>query len=229
MVVMLSYTMRRALPEDIGEMFIDERRHYLNHEYADLARNYFSLRSGLYKGRKDNEPSESTELDKLGRKLILAGTTYILYRMVGYSQCNEAMLRVAMQDVMEKNEAIILASCFSNIFASNKKKYHISKAPPSVNTVKSICQWVAALCDTFHDELTAATSDLKGDKSYLTSLLEAINLATKQSQEIISLKEDVRRVESDIQSQLDAKDKSVVRALPNPEDLPGYSVAKLIF
>ena len=109
------------------------------------------------------------------------------------------------------------------------KKYLISKAPPSVHAVKSLCQWVAALSDSFHDELAAASADMKGEMSHLAALLVAINLAIKQSQEIISLKEDVRRVESEIQHQIDAKDQSFGRPLPNPEDLPGYSVAKLIF
>jgi hypothetical protein len=131
MVVMLSYTMRRALPEDIAEMFMDERKHCLHNQYPDLARSFFSLRSNLYKSRKENETMKSPELDRLGRKLILAGTTYVLYAIMGYSQCNEAMLRVSIQDVIEKSEAIILARCLSNIFASNKKKDLISKAPPS--------------------------------------------------------------------------------------------------
>jgi len=221
MVVMLSYTMRRTLPEDIAEMFMDERKHYLHNQYADLARSFFSLRSNLNKSRKDNEIVKSPELDRLGRKLILAGTTYVLYGIVGYSQCNEAMLRVAIQDVMEKSEAIILARCLSKIFGS--------KSPPSVNAVKALCQWASALSDTFHDELAAAPARKKGEISHLAALLEAINLAITQSQEIISLKEDVRRVESEIQHQIDAKDQSFDRALPNPEDLPGYSIAKLVF
>ena len=108
----------------------------------------------------------------------------------------------------------------------------VSKSPPSVNAVKALCQWAAALSDTFHDELAAAPTRMKGGEipvSHLAALLEAINLAISQSQEIISLKEDVRRVESEIQHQIDAKDQSFVRALPNPEDLPGYSIAKLVF
>jgi len=230
MVVMLSYMMRRALPEDIAEMFIDERKHYRHIHYANLARKFFSVRSSLYKTKTDDEAVvQSPELDRLGRKLILTGTSYVLYRIAEYSQCNEAMLRVAMQDGMETREAVILARCLSNIFASKTNKEMFSKAPQSRNAVKSICQWVAAVCDTFHEDLAASPSDSKGGKSCLVSLLEAIISATKQSQAILSLKEEVRRVESDIQSLRDTNVASMTRILPNPEDLPGYSVEKLVF
>ena len=53
------------------------------------------------------------------------------------------------------------------------KKYLISKAPPSVHAVKSLCQWVAALSDSFHDELAAASADMKGEMSHLAALLVA--------------------------------------------------------
>lgn len=229
MVVMLTYMMRRALPEDIAEMFIDEHKHFLHNQYSALANDFFTVRSALCKTRKSIDPGTSPDLDRLSHKVIIAGTTYVLYRIVGYSQCNEAMLRLAMQDLLDENEAVILARCISNIFASTKKKDMISKAPPGVNAVKSICQWLAALCDTFHDELDAARVDQQSEKSHLMSLLEAVSLATKQSQEIISLKEDVRRVEAEIQSQIDADNASAVSTLPSPEELPGYSVQNLEF
>jgi hypothetical protein len=53
------------------------------------------------------------------------------------------------------------------------KKYLISKAPPSVHAVKSLCQWVAALSDSFHDELAAASADMKGEICHLAALLVA--------------------------------------------------------
>jgi hypothetical protein len=230
MVVMLSHTMRRALPEDIAEMLIEERKYSLHSQHSSLARKFFALRSNLMKSsdRSATDPVESPELDNLSRRLILAGTSYLLYRIVSYSQCNEAMLRVAFLDLVEKDEAIILARLLSNILASTRAKDVISKAPPSVNAVRSICQWVAALCDSFHEELSTVRGD--DGQTYLTSLLRAVNLTTKHSQEIISLKEDVRRVEADIQAKLEAQNTpAAARKLPNQEDLPGYSVETLSF
>ena len=230
MVVMLSYMMRRALPEDIANIFYEERKSFLSNHYTSLTHKYFAVQANLAKaaGPSERGPLHSQELTKLGHQLILAGTSYVLYRIVSYSQCNEAMLRVAMQDEIEKHEAIILARLLSNMLAANTSKGFISKRPPSVNATKSTCQWVAALCDTFHDELSTTTG---GDgKSYLASLLGAINLTTKHSQEIISLKEDIRRVEFEIQLEREAKNAPVAaRALPYQEDLPGYSVEKLLF
>ncbi len=226
MVVMLSYMMRRALPEDIAEMFIDERKNH--HQNAELARKFFALRSSLFKATGPLDNVQSPELEKFSHRLILSGTSYLLHRLVSYSQCNEPMLRVALQDLIEKHEALILARLLSNMLSSSQRKDAIAKTSRSGDAIKSICQWVAALSDSFHDELTSVSR--QDGKTYLSVLLTAVNLTTKHSEEIISLKEDVQRVESEIQARLNAKSAPVSsRVNANQEDLPGYSVETLTF
>lgn len=230
MVVMLSYMMRRALPDDIANVFYEERKSFLSNQYTVLTRKYFAEQTRLAKaaGPSNRGPLESPELEKLGHQLILAGTSYVLYRIVCYSQCNEAMLRVALQDSIETPEAIILARLLSEMLASTKSKDFISKRPPSANAIQSICQWVAALSDSFHEELSTKSGE--DGKSHMATLLDSIKLTTKHSQEIISLKEDLRRVDYQIQSQLEAKNAPLAtRAQPYQEDLPGYAVENLIF
>ena len=146
MVVMLSHMMRRALPEDIAEMLLEERKYCLHTQHSSLARKFFALRTGLMNSsdRTAIGPVSSPELDQLSHRLILAGTSYLLYRIVSYSQCNDAMLRIAMLDIVETHEAIILARLLSNTLASTRAKDVISKIPPSANAIKSICQWIAA-------------------------------------------------------------------------------------
>lgn len=229
MVVMLNYMMRRALPEDIAEMFFDERKNGLHNQHVSLAQKFFALRTSLLKAGGPTDKVQSPELDKLRHRLILAGTSYLLYRILSYSQCNEPMLRVALQDTIETQEALILARALSNMLASSRRKDIVAKTPPSVGAMKTICQWAAAISDSFHDDLAAATMRVNG-QSFLSGLLSAVKVTTKHSQEIMSLREDVQRVDSEIHSTLNAKHNPLsTRVLANQEELPGYSVETLRF
>jgi hypothetical protein len=228
MVVMLNYMLCRSLPDDIAEVFIEDKQLSVQHPYKTLTRKFFAVRNKQLGLHNKSKPSDSGEVANVSRKLILAGTAFVLYRIACYSECNEAMLRVALLDGLASHDAIIVARLLSDMVASTPKDV-ISQCPPSLNVVKSTCQWISALCDSFQDDLSEAkTSD---GESYLNSLLRSVAVTTKQSQAIMSLKEDIRRAESEIGSKGSNVNETPIETknFSGGEEIPGYSIDRLVF
>lgn len=226
-VEMLCYMLRRSLAEDSAEVLLEERIAFVPRSVSKLAQKFFAFRSKLLKASNGDtkEALRSPELNRLSQKLVVAGTIFVLRRIMGYSQFNEAMLRVALQDNLKGSEAVILSRMLTEVLSSTTVDV-ISRYPPSVNVVKSTCQWISALCDTFSDELMEAKT--KSGVSCLQALLNASKGVSKQTQAIISLNHSLRRFDSGIDKAAETKNATTVK-LPSPEELPGYSVDRLVF
>lgn len=188
LVVMLNYMLSRSLPDDIAEVFIDAKNLHAQHPYKKLSRKFVAARDARQK-RAQNE--NAGELDSVSRKLIMAGTAFVLSQIVNYSQCNDAMLRVALiEELATRNAAIILAKLLTDVLTFAPREIG-SRYKPNHNSIKSTCQWVSALCDSFQDDLSEA--QISDGENYLVFLLRCVTSATKHSEAVLSLKEDLSR------------------------------------
>jgi hypothetical protein len=222
-VAMLNYMLRSCLPGDIVKALMDAKELHMQHPYKKLCRDYLGVRTKSLQNKK--QASVSDELDSLTQKVLIAGTTFILNRIVCYSECNSAMLRVALLEGLgTRQEALILARLLSDILSTNTRDIK-----STVNIVKSTCQWVSALCDTFQDDLSDAQTS--NGENHLKFLRRCVAAATKQSQAIISLKGDIKRAAS-------RRDETLEKSVETPiemksftavEEILGYSIDHLVF
>ena len=226
LVVMLRYMLRESSPDDIAATFMVTESLHAQHPYKKLSRKYNGFRKAHKNATKRGASSDS---EKLTRKLILAGTTYVLHQIINYSECNEAMLRVALlEEIVTRDEAIILAKLLSDLLTLTSQD---SRFKSSRSNLKVTCQWVAALCDSFQDDL----SEAKGSdgNNYLDFLLASVNSAMKQSQAIISLREDISRAHTRKEVTIEEKDNAAtpmeVKRLHGGDEIPGYSVDRIVF
>ena len=84
--------------------------------------------------RAQNE--NAGELDSVSRKLIMAGTAFVLSQIVNYSQCNDAMLRVALiEEFATRNAAIILAKLLTDVLTFAPREIG-SRYKPNHNSIK---------------------------------------------------------------------------------------------
>lgn len=222
LVALLNYMLRRALPDDIAEAIM-EAKIGIKHPYKKVCHNYFTVRDRPVKSSKKDG---NADLELLANRLITAGTTFVLQKIIAYSECNEAMLRAALEEGLSNGQsAIILAKILSNLVLTSTNEISKGKAI-NHNRVKTTCQWISALSESFQDELSEATTP--AGESLFLFLLESVKNATKYSQVVISLHDDFTR--SSMQRESIAK-KSGLKETPfkRDEDLPGYSIDHLVF
>jgi hypothetical protein len=233
LVVMLNYMLRRSLPDDIAEVFMEAKNLHAQHPYKKLSRKFIAARNKQQKLAQDKTKSRNEgELDSVSRKLIIAGTTFVLRQIVSYSQCNEAMLRVALlEELTTRDEAIILAKLLSDVLTFTPREIG-SRYKPNRNNIKNTCQWVCALCDSFQDDLSEA--QISDGENYLIFLLRSVTSATKHSEAILSLREDISRSRTRSQKEVifggkgnNATPMEII-SLSGGEEIPGYSVDRIV-
>jgi len=107
------------------------------------------------------------------KKTILAGVKVVLEMIVNYSECNEAMLRAALlEELTSSAEAVILARLLPNLLISNPDRN------PTQYFVRSACQWIVALSESFRDDLSWARTS--SGESFLVFLLNSVTETTKK-------------------------------------------------
>ena len=224
LVAMLNYMLRRSLPDDVAEA-LKESKLSIQHPYMKICQRYFSLRDQYLKQSSREENDEMPkDLEAISHKLVTAGTTFVLQKIICYTECNDAMLRAALAEgISNYQSSIILAKMLSNLILSSKD---IAKGNYfNHNKVKTTCQWISALCESFQDELSEATTP-SGD-SFLKFILQCVKSATRHSQAIISLNEDLTR--NSLQKDSIANKPGLKSApVTRDEELPGYSIDQLV-
>jgi hypothetical protein len=236
LVAMLNYMMLRSLPDDIAEAFM-EAQLTKHHPYKALSRKYFSLRNQhLKRSGQDKDAKLPKKLEIVSHKLISAGTSYIVEQIIGYSECNEATLRAALvEGLTNSHEAIILAKILSDVLTTTPKDIAFGNLSSNHNHVKTTCQWIFALCESFQDDLSKANA-FQG-QTYLQFLLQSVNGATRHTQAILSLREALSQnsLQEDLEEDLVASKKRKINApfdmkssFMSDEEIPGYSIDRMV-
>eukprot|EP00980_Cylindrotheca_fusiformis_P011294 scaffold2599_cov125-Cylindrotheca_fusiformis.AAC.4 len=236
LVAMLNYMLRSSVADDIVNAIVNSRLVSEHNPYKVLLQDFSMLQADyLKKCRKTKDTAVPEDLEIMTSKVINLGTYYVLERILLYSDCNEATLRVALAEGLSNaKESIILAKMLSDILADTPERAAIRKRTKRTNT-KATCQWIAALCDSFRDLLSIET--LSNGETYLRFLLRSVNAASKHSRAIIALREDLCRntLQDNLTGRTNKKPEpqpplaiSTSRVVVNEEDLPGYSVDQMV-
>ncbi len=178
---------------------------------------------------KSNDIAETVQYHKvnIGKKIaidgdekenVTAGLKSILQMIVNYSECNEAMLGVALvEELSSSTEAIILARILPKLLVMNP--YSDRKD----SSVRSACQWIAALSESFRDDLAFAKAS--SGESYLNLLLKSVEGVTQNSQAVMSLKDSIGVAEmAKKQKKLNARN-----GANEAEEMWGYSIDHIVF
>jgi hypothetical protein len=94
------------------------------------------------------------------------------------------------------------------------------------NFVKSVCQWIAALSESFLDDLRVTR--ITSEETYLSFLLNSVTKATKNSEAIMSFKDGIGVAELMKKNEKTNVRKDVIEA-PQIADLMGYSIDRIVF
>jgi hypothetical protein len=227
LVILMNFMMRHPDPDDIAQAFTESSALQIKQMLKQDSKDYMAV-------RKENQCGNSTDSSEesevaIGKKLVVAGVELVLHMILCYSECNEVMLRVALlEGLTSGREATVLAQLLArtlktspSVAPSAHRKNH--------NLVRSACQWIACLSDSFEDELKKAKTP-SGD-AYVTFLLDEVQTATRNSQAIISFKDSIGVAEAarkDLQKQ-EEKDAAKTKRWPVDDVLPGYAIERLVF
>lgn len=235
LVAMVNYMLRWSLPDDIAKAIIETKLVSRHHPHKALCRNYVLKRDQyLKKCFKTKDTQVPEDLEALTHKVITSGTSFVLDRILLYADCNEATLRLALAEGLSNNqESIILAKMLSDILADAPKGVAVGKRMKR-SKMKTSCQWIAALCDSFQDDLSLAKAP--NGETYLHFLLQSVNAATKHSQVIIALREDISRnsLQDDLlvgtKNEKPKPEPTLAQSIMfvNEEDIPGYSIDHMV-
>lgn len=232
LVIMMDYMMRFPEADDIAQTFAESTAIEMQHMLRRDSKRYMSVRGKRAKAsRHHNDLSQEAEVE-IERNLIVAGAELVMHMILCYSECNDVMLRIALSEGLDSPvEAIVMAQLLSRMLKSSP-----SNAPSThrknPNFVRTTCRWIASLCESFEDDLKGAKSPSGSD--YLTYLRNAVQCAVRNSQAIISFKDGIGVAEAVKKGQLHRTDlKNDASAETNlwsmEEDLPGYSIDRLVF
>jgi hypothetical protein len=242
LVILLNYMLRNATVHDIAESFVSTKDWPERHQYKRLGRRYFNARAGRARlgARKDSEDdvkSNADELKTVSTTLLLTGATVVLQKIVYYSECNDAMLRVALREGLSSSaEAALLARLLSDMLLSPPFKI-ASHHKRHKNLTKVLCQWAAALCEGCRTDLEKATTG-SGGETYLSFLINSVSRVTRNAQATMALKDDIgfahtKRREMEREARklavIDSKTAHFAEKPVKEEEIPGYSIEKLWF
>ena len=92
--------------------------------------------------------------------------------------------------------------------------------------MRSACQWIAALSESFRDDLSWAKTS--SGENYLNLLLNAVENVTKNSQAVMLLKDSIGVAEmAKKQKKLDAR--KGLKEARQMEEMWGYSIDHIVF
>jgi hypothetical protein len=208
LVVILDYTIRYAKTDDIVAICKKKR---IRSNSTDLSAKVIEDENS---GHKKN--------------VVLAGVMLVLQMVVAYSECNETMLRVALaEELSSSGEAMVLARLLPTLLMSDPyRNPSRAESGEQQNFVKSVCQWIAALSESFLDDLRVTR--ITSEETYLSFLLNSVTKATKNSEAIMSFKDGIGVAELMKKNEKTNVRKDVIEA-PQIADLMGYSIDRIVF
>jgi len=230
LVVILNYMMRCAKPDDIIETFTYSKnvRNQQLHALKELTSGNNARCKKRNNLKSANVSGEVIQEENPGhqKKIVLAGVMLVLQMVVEYSECNETMLRLALaEELSSSSEAMILARLLPNLLLPDPYKNPLRQIERP-NSVKSACQWIAALSESFRDDLRFAM--ISPQDTYLTFLLNSVTKATKNSEAIMSFKDCIGVAEM-MKKYKKLNERKDASETPQIEDLMGYSIDRIIF
>jgi len=225
LVILMDYMIRFPQADEIAKAFEDIKKRKTNKEYTV----WHSKQGRLEKVATTCAADESARGQT--RKLVMEGVEMLMYKVVCYSECNEVMLRVALSEGLSSGaEAVIMVHLLSNLLKSKpsiirpQKRLH-----PSF--VRSLCQWIAALGESFKAELKEAKTS--SGENCITFLLNSLREANRNSQAIISMKDCIGIAEAKKKNMAKrARIRAAERGITGTsteENFPGYSIDRIIF
>jgi len=246
MITMIHFMLCKALPEDIAENFLDHGNLQPGHPYRVLAKRFGQVRSALRKQHAtakvgDDDVSQLKEQEEsLSFKLVRAGTTILVGRLVQYSRCNETLLRNAMQEGLAgRHEPVILSRILVDLLNDRGKdaQFPAAKQNRFSPSTALISKWIFTLCEACRDRL-GDSADATGevdDESPLEYILRAVRADLKNTEAVMSLHEMVYQVDTSKtevkESETVEADKFAASASHNREatPVPPYSIERLAF
>jgi hypothetical protein len=228
LVIMMDYMLRIPKADDIAQAFADTTAIEMTQKLRRDSRSYICIRGMKGVEKHHSEISEEAGAE-IGRRLVVAGAELVLHMILCYSECNGIMLRIALAEVLNTPaEVIVMAQLLSRMLKSSPSNVP-SMHRKNPNFVRTTCQWIASLCESFEDELKEAKTPFGTD--YLTHLLNAVQSATRNSQAIISFKDGIGIAESVKKERLQRADihGAETNIWQTEEDLPGYSIDRFLF
>jgi hypothetical protein len=239
LVILLDYMLRRATAHDIAESF--SRMIGMPGQHKELSRRYFNARDMRDRmigpnDADDAKKSLSNELKNVSTTILLSGVTVALQKILYYSECNEAMLREALRECLSSaKEVALLARLLSDMLLSPPLKigpqYNRHK-----NMTLALCQWVSGLCESRRDDLVVARTS--SGETYLSVLVSSVSRVTRNTMAAMSLKGDIgyahtkrRKMEREVRNLaiIDSKTAHFAEQDIKEEDIPGYSIEKIMF
>ena len=238
LVIFVDYMIRFPQAKDIAGTFFGWSTISKKHDLRQRSRKFVDMRQskkakvvdGHIKPDKPNDLIHQSKSD-LENELVVSGVELVLHLIVCYSECNELMLRVALSEGISSGiEAVVLAQMLTKMLTSRPSALP-SRHRRRANFVRCTCLWIAALCESFKDELLAATTSSGQD--YLSFLLNSLKRVTRNSEAIISFKDGIgiaeaKKKDMEKQAKLEALEREMKRT-PKEEELPGYSIDRVVF
>jgi hypothetical protein len=229
LVTMVHYMLCRALPEDIAENFIDWKRFDICHPYIKASKAYFQELSMMRKLEKLNGASTNSpemkqaqlQVAVLSTKLLRMGAAFLIERVVDYSDCNETLLRTALQQglPLAHEPQLLLRLLLETL--TNKRSRSSSK-------------WIFALCEGCRDRL-AGSEDGSSASTY-DEILAKIKRIIQDGELIAGLAqylgEPSKRTAKNIDLAMKPKVKKSTKSRKGKsydEQVPDYCVEQLLF
>lgn len=239
MITMIHFMLCKALPEDIAENFLDHGNLKPGHPYRVLAKRFVQVRSALRKqqattqvGNGDVSQLKEQE-ESLSLKLVRAGTTILVGRLMQYSRCNETLLRNAISEgLTAKHEPAILSRVLIDLLNHRGENAIL----PPISTAL-ISKWIFTLCEACRERLVASedTSDESDDESPLTQILDSVRADVKSTETIMSLHDMVHQFGTTKAEQIDAEAEETGKLTASDSHkrdatpVPAYSIERLAF
>merc|ERR1712238_488773 len=139
-VSMVHFMLCRASPDDIAFAFLDSKSLASDHPFKALGSRYL---------KQLESKKESDKLERTKNKLVIAGSSAILEKILRYSRCNQALLGVALRETFSFGyETRLLCRLLSDVAFPRFRACTLSNKGLG-ELVASAAQWIPALFDAF--------------------------------------------------------------------------------
>lgn len=142
MVMAMRYALFNSHPRDVAAFVLRENSFIDDHVLRRRC-------GGLLNSGNDSEPIHSTPHSQY--KVVISGASFLMNRIVHYSQCNSALLRDAYQNEFRPMEMTLLLQLVIDLLSGSEHHCGISSAAKNgmknKNGMKAMLQHVVSLCD----------------------------------------------------------------------------------
>ena len=148
MAMAMRYALFYSHPRDVAAFFVREN--------SFIDDNVLRRRcGGLLNSGNDSEPIHSTPHSQY--KVVISGASFLMNRIVHYSQCNSALLRDAYQNEFRPMEMTLLLQLVIDLLSGSEHHCGISSAAKNgmknKNGMKAMLQHVVSLCDCLQESI----------------------------------------------------------------------------